>query len=108
MYEQHGETFIRHDRYPLTPNAIFITNNVVDKDFFEKNHSFTSAVICLPEDIDVGDLVQYTFNNEDQVAYVDEIIVIPFEDGDLKNCVKTWVRKARTDTVVRIMESKKF
>lgn len=112
LYEQHGETFIRHNRcdtrYPLSPNATFMTNDVVDKDFFEKNHSFTSAVICLPEVIEVGDLVQYMFNNEDQVAYVDEIIVLPFEDGELKNCVKTWVRKARTDTIVRIMESKKF
>ena len=108
LYEQHEETFIIHNRYPFTPNGTFIKDDVVDKDFFEKNQSFTSAVICLPEDIEVGDLVQYTFNNQDQVAYVDEIIVIPFEDGDLKNCVKTWVRKARTDTVVRIMESKKF
>lgn len=108
LYEQHEETFIIHNRYPFTPNGTFIKDDVVDKDFFEKNQSFTSAVICLPEDIEVGDLVQYTFNNEDQLAYVDEIIVIPFEDGDLKNCVKTWVRKARTGTIVRIMESKKF
>ena len=108
LYEQHGETCIKNAKYPLAPNGTFITNDVVDKDFFEKNDSFTSAVVCLPEDIEMGDLVQYTFNNQDQVAYVDEIIVIPFDDGDLKNCVKTWVRKPRTDTVVRIMESKKF
>lgn len=108
LYEQHKETFIKSNSCIIAPNGDFDKDDAINKDFFENNNSFTSAVICLPEDVEVGDMVEYTFNDRQQMAYVDEILVIPFDDGDLKNCVKTWVKKPRTDSVVvRILASKK-
>lgn len=106
MYEQSNETMIKYDS-PIAVDAKYNFKGSVTEYSFITDLSFTSAVICLPDDAKVGDMVEYMFNNKQQVAYVDEIIVIPSDDGELKNCVKTWVKNPRADKVIQIMSSKK-
>ena len=106
LYEQRKDTFMK-DHCLIDHRGNYVEHDAIDKKFFEKDKSFTYAIICLPEGVEVGDMVEYTFNDRQQIAYVDEILVIPFDDGELKNCVKTWVKSPFTDTIIRIMASKK-